>query len=37
MRRYFNRWRPHLRRYRRQLSLAAGVSLIVGVGMAAFP
>ena len=36
MRRSFNRWSPHLRRYRRRLSLAAGVSLIVGGGMAAF-
>ena len=33
--RAFDRWRPHLRRYRR-LSVAAGVSLIVGVGMGAF-
>jgi hypothetical protein len=36
MRRYFNRWGPHLRRYRHRLPVAAGVSLIVGVGMAAF-
>ena len=32
----FDRWRPHLRHYRRRVSVAAGVSLIVGVGMAAF-
>jgi hypothetical protein len=36
MRRYFNRWSPHLRRYRRRLPVAVGVSLIVGAGMAAF-
>jgi hypothetical protein len=36
MRRRFDRWGPHLRRYRRRLPVAAGVSLIVGVGMAAF-
>jgi hypothetical protein len=34
--RAFTRWRPHLRRYRRRLLLAVGVSLIVGIGMAVF-
>jgi hypothetical protein len=36
MRRRFKRWNPHLRRYHRRLPLTAGVSLIVGGGMAAF-
>ena len=34
--RCFNRWSLHLCRYRHRLPLAAGVSLIVGGGMAAF-
>jgi hypothetical protein len=32
----FTRWRPPPRRYPRRLSTGAGVSLIVGLGMAAF-
>jgi hypothetical protein len=36
MKRGFGRWRPHLQRYHRRLSIAAGVGLIVGGGMAAF-
>jgi hypothetical protein len=36
MGRAFDRWRLHLRRYRRRLSVAAEVGVIVGVGMAAF-
>ena len=34
--RVFDPWRRHLRRHRRRVSVAAGVSLIVGVVMAAF-
>jgi hypothetical protein len=34
--RAFDRWRPYLRRHLRRVAVAAGVSLIVGVGMAAF-
>jgi hypothetical protein len=36
MRRAFERWSVHLRRYRRRLPVAAGAGLIVGVAMAAF-
>lgn len=36
MRSPFERWTPHLRRYRQRLPIAVGVGLIVGVGMAAF-
>jgi hypothetical protein len=36
MRRRFNGRRSHLDHYRRRLPLAAGVSLIVGVGTAVF-
>jgi hypothetical protein len=32
----FTPWRPPPRRYPRRLSTAAGVGLIVGLGMAAF-
>jgi hypothetical protein len=37
MRHTIDHWSLHLRRYRHRLSVAAGVGLIVGVGMAAFP
>jgi len=36
MRCAFNQWREHLRGYSRRVSVAAGVGLIVGLGMGAF-